>query len=181
MAIINNPFRLITVSGASGTGKSLLTKKLAKIFDWPIFSVSTLQRKNAQKYHLTVNQIAKLPKNVHRLVDQEMMTAIKNDKNKIFESRLCGWQAKNYQDILRILCVCNQATKVKRYRIREKISPKEARQEIVERDNANLENFIKLYGAQDYLNPKYYQLVIDTSRLTPALEAKKVIDFIKSR
>lgn len=181
MAIINNPFRLITISGASGTGKSLLTKKLAKVLNWSVFSVSTRQRTNAQEYSLAANQIHKLPKNVHLSVDREMKVAILNDKNKILESRLCGWQARNYQDILRILCICDRATKVKRYQIREKISAKKARQEIVERDNNNLANFIKLYSAQDYLNPKYYQLVIDTSEQTPAQEVQKVIDFIESK
>lgn len=181
MEIKNNPFRLITISGASGTGKSLLTKQLASILGWPIFSVSSLQRENAQKYHLEPNQVHLLPKSVHESVDQKMQATIKNDENKILESRLCGWQARNYEDILRILCVCDPRVKAKRYANREQMPVKKARQEILDRDKNNLDNYSELYKAVDYLDPKHYQLVIDTSLKTPAEEIEMVMNFIKSK
>ncbi|KKQ87514.1 MAG: hypothetical protein UT11_C0051G0007 [Berkelbacteria bacterium GW2011_GWA2_38_9] len=181
MEIKNNPFRLITVSGASGTGKSLLTKQLASILGWPIFSVSSLQRENAKKYHLSADQIHQLPKSVHQSVDQQMISTIKRKENKILESRLCGWQSRNYSDILRILCICDSRISSKRYASREKIPVKKARQEILDRDKNNLENYTELYKASDYLDPKYYQLVIDSSSQTPAQEVEAVIDFIKSK
>ena len=102
-------FRLITISGSAGSGKSLLVKLLSQALNWPILSASSQQRENAKKYHLPDNQINQLPDKIHQEVDQMMIDHIQIDKNIILESRLCGWQAKDYPDIFKILCLAGSS------------------------------------------------------------------------
>jgi len=173
----NKGFRLITISGSSGTGKSLLTKKLASSLGWSIFSIPKRLRQLAQEKGIKVEDINTLPKEIHNQMEDDMADQIKSGKNFILESRLAGWQAKNQTDVLRILVISDQHKKFIRYADREKISIQEAKDQLKNRDQNNLEFYTQLYQAGNYLDPKHYQLIIDSSKMTPEQEVEKVLEY----
>lgn len=172
-------FRCLTVSGSPGVGKSRLIKELAKKLAWPIFSVSQLQRQYNQDHNLSINVISQTPDYIHQEMDQLMIEKIKTTKNEILESHLCGWQARNFSDILRILCLCEEKIKIERYSQREHLSLLEAKEVLELRNQSHQKKFTELYQASDYLDPKHYQLIIDTSKFTPEEEVKLVLARMK--
>lgn len=176
---MTNSFRAIAISGSSGTGKSLLVQGLSQKLGWPIFSVSAIQRENAQKFGLSSFDIHQLPDRVHQEVDQKMSEMAKTGQKVILESRLAGWLARDYSDILRVLCRCNPRVKIKRYAEREQLTLTEAKDELDKRDRENLERYQKLYQAKDYLNPKFFHLIINSAKMTPKEEVEAVLKFLE--
>ena len=130
----NRPYRLITVSGSSSTGKSLFTKCLSSKLGWKIFSLSQKFRDEVKKNNLEITKVNDLSDEKHREMDDLMIQTIKNEKRLILESRLAGWQSKDYNDILKILVICDANIKYQRYAAREGLSVENAQQEIFNRD-----------------------------------------------
>lgn len=171
----NRSYRLIAVSGSSSTGKSLFSRNLSSILGWKIFSLSQKLRDEAKKNNIKITEINNLSDDKHRELDNKMIRTIKNETNLILESRLVGWQSKDHDDILKILITCNEKVKHQRYASRERLSVEQAKQEILNRDKSNLNKYINLYQVTDYLNPKYFDLIIDSSHISVDQEVKEAL------
>ncbi len=175
--------RIITISGQSGSGKTTLTNELLrylKPLGWKEIQIGKLFRKFCEAKGFSVQEIEKVPPDIHRQFDDWQEETMKYDHNIILEGRLSGYLAyrselENIKNIFRIFCVLPLEQRVERFANREGTTLKEAEKLVLERDNKDLEAYSVLYGLKDYRDKKYYNLYLDTTKKPDEL-AKIVFD-----
>ena len=87
--------------------------------------------------------------------------------------------ADNLKDVLKILLICKDNIRYKRFAAREKIDFDEAKKRVEERQNNWFTKLKTIYKRNDFIDPKNYDLIIDTSIITSQAILKKVLQKIK--
>lgn len=166
--------RIITVSGRIGAGSTSLARNLSKTLGWKHIEGGDIFWEEVRK------RIHAAPKDTKLRADEEDLLfekkqdqILKNEKNIVLESKLAGFCAQGISDIFKIGVVCDdekgvdqQETRAKRLVDREKVSVEDARKEVLEREQNDLEKWRRLYAKNDkdwiYWDSKYYDLVVNT-------------------
>ena len=121
----------------------------------------------------TVIETDKRPDSVDLNYEEMVKKILKEEKHHIIQSHLAGFDAQGIDGVFKIFIVCedeegNDKTDIRIDRLvnRDKISVEEAKYEIKEREERNLEKWRRLYAENDpswvYWDKKYYDLVINT-------------------
>lgn len=162
--------RVICISGDAASGKTTAAKGLmSSLAGWRRKSTGETCREYCKERGLDPQRIPFLGDEFHLEVDRRMLRAIESESHLIAEGRLVGYLARSTPDALRVFCECPLDERARRHQTREAednrtISLEEAREEVSSRDRGDLDNLLHLYGI-DYHDPKYYDLVLDTSVL----------------
>lgn len=155
-------YKNIVVCGDIGTGTTSLSKELAKKLDWKHISAGNFFRNYAINHNIPLWDKSKVPDDIERKVDNDFLEKMKKEKNFIFDSHYGGWFARNLENVLRILLICDKDVAAQRIISRES-EHRETAEGIEKRRQGLRAKFKKLYSDADYENPKYFHLVIDTS------------------
>jgi predicted cytidylate kinase len=156
------PFRNIVVCGDVGTGTSTLAKGLAERLGWEYISVGDFFRSYHKKNSIPLWNKAAIPDDLEKKVDSEFLEKMKKEKGYVIDSHYGGWFSRDLDGVFRILLVCDKGIAAQRIIDREQ-SGKETSQQIEKRRKQLRKKFKKLYSSDDYENPKYFHLVIDTT------------------
>ncbi len=94
---------------------------------------------------------------------------------------MSGIMANNLKDVLKVLLVCKNNIRYKRFAKREKISFQQAKIKVEERQNNWFKKIKKIHQITEKKlnNSKKYDLIIDTSYITPQAVLKKVLKLLK--
>ena len=157
----------ITISGQICTGKTTLYKALEKKLKWKAYATGQFFRDYALKHQLLIEQAEEQNTELTRKVDFKIRDMLKTKQYIIVEGWLAGIMANNYPKILKILLTCNKGERAKRFAKREKAKIKESKDRIEEREAKWLAEIYKIHRLEDIFNPKHYDLVINTTDLTP--------------
>lgn len=167
--------RAICIAGDAGSGKTTTAREVAaRLPGWSLASTGQRFRDYCRTHGIDPSQIASLPDEIHRQFDAEMRAFLGSQDHVIVEGRLVCWLAADRSDMLRVWCQAPLDVRAERYARREGILVEAARAEIERRDRADFAKFQRLYGI-DYRDPRYYDLVVDTSRLSPADLAEAIV------
>ena len=159
-------FKNIAISGDIGTGKTTLAKNLAKKLGWQHLSTGEYFRKWHEEHGIPLEKTGEVPEEVDKAIDFEYQAKMRDEEHIIFESRLAGWLSRDFSYVFRVLCVTNFEEAMKRVAKRDRISVEEAKEKSHERSKALEEKFYNLYGTNDFLDPKYFDLVVDTTNIS---------------
>jgi len=169
-----NGIRIIAVSGRIASGSTTLAKQLAKELEWKhIEGGEIFWEAVRDKMNLSAKDTHLRPDAEDVLFDEKLKRILKEEKNVVLETKLAGFNAQGMEGIYKILVVCEDEkekdqTQVRIDRLvnRENLSISEAKEEIIEREENDLEKWRRLYAGGDtewsYLNKDYYDLVINT-------------------
>jgi CMP/dCMP kinase len=160
-------YKNIAISGDIGTGKTTLAKKLAEKLQWKHTNAGDFFRAWHEENKIPLNETEKIPPEKDKEMDFGFQDLMKNEEHTIFESRLAGYLAKDLDYIFKILCIAELNVAIQRAGERDQVSEVEAKQNVSIRSQALKEKFKKLYGVDDYLDPKYFDLVIDSTTNSP--------------
>lgn len=162
----------IAISGRPGAGRSTLLKNLAPYVQgvgWETFSGGDWARKFAIE---TGKHAANDPRHhkatdygddVDHQIDAAMREKLTDPNNHVaVESWIAGWNMRGLPHVLKILLMCDDSLRIDRIVNRENISVDEAKQHIREREEANLTKWKRMYSVEDFWDPKYYDMVINT-------------------
>jgi predicted cytidylate kinase len=168
--------RIICISGDAASGKTTAARKvLERLPGWRIVSTGARFREYCALHNIDPQQISHLGDTFHRAADAHMQDALASEQNLIAEARLVGYLARDLVDALRVFCECPLEVRGARFREREPVfTPEEALTRVAERDEADTENFRRLYGI-DYHDPEYYHLVLSTHDLNPDQVADAIL------
>ncbi|MFA6016602.1 MAG: cytidylate kinase family protein [Patescibacteria group bacterium] len=166
----------ITISGKICTGKTTLLKSLQKELGWPIFMTGKLFREYVQKNQLNLDQVEEQNTELTKKIDYQVRDMINKPGNLIVDGWMSGIMANKLPDVLKVLLVCNDDIRYLRFAEREKISIDEAKKRVDERQSNWLNKLEKIYNRNDFVDPKNYDLIIDTSSISSKAVLKKVMD-----
>jgi predicted cytidylate kinase len=171
----------ITISGKICTGKSTLFNDLQKKLGWPVFQTGRYFREYVAKKRMSLEDAEEQNDTLTKKIDYLVRDKLHEKGNLIVDGWMSGIMAGGIPDVLRILLVCDDEERVKRFSQREKVSVEEARGRVKERLANWVEKLRKIYGRDDFFDEKHYNLVIDTSRLSSEEVLKKVLDSLATK
>ncbi len=171
--------RNIVVSGDVAVGSSTLAKNLAKALGWKYLSAGDVSR----QYHLDQNiplwNKAAVPEKFEKELDQHIFETLKESSGYVVDSHYASWFARDLEDIFRILLTCDLKEVQKRVAGR-KSTHYEKPQEVLIRMQQLKDKFKKLYSDDNYEDPKFFNLVLDTTNSTPEETLEKALETLKS-
>lgn len=180
-------FRDITVSGRIGTGATTLAKKLSEKLSWEMLEGGQIMRRIQKEIGANVSETNKRPDHFDLEYEEMVKKILKEEKHRIVQSHLAGFDAQGIEGVFKILLVCEdengkdkEDVRIDRLVNRDKISVEEAKQEVIEREEKNLEKWRKLYTDGDerwvYWDKDYYDLTINTYSHSPEQSLKIALE-----
>lgn len=165
--------RNITVSGKIGAGATSLAKGLSKTLDWDFLEGGDLFEKIHKELNLSQAMVNSRPDHFDIEYEEKVKNMLKNESNRVIQSHLAGFDAQGIDGVFKILVICEDSRgndkeeiRIDRLINRDKVSIKEAKEEVLEREKQHLEKWRRLYANNDqnwvYWDKKYYDLVVNT-------------------
>lgn len=167
----------ITISGSICTGKTTLLKRLQKKLNWPAFMTGQLFRDYVKEHGLNLEGAEEQNAKLTKEVDYKVRDMLHKPGKLIVDGWMSGLSANKLEDVLKILLVCKDDIRYKRFSKREKIDYKDAKKHVEERQNSWFDKIKKIHkiNPKEFTNTKNYTLIIDTSYITPQAVLKKVL------
>lgn len=164
----------IAISSRPGAGRSTLLRNLMTIvipLGWETFSGGDWARQfavtsgkhdpNDPKHHFATDY----GDDIDHKIDIALREKLSNPKTHVaVESWIAGWNMRGLKHVLKVLLMCDDALRIDRVVNRDNLSVEEAKQHLREREEKNLEKWSRMYHVpkEDFWDPKYYDLVINT-------------------
>ena len=176
---------IIAISGLHGTGKSTISKQIAKELKLGYYSTGNAFRDLAEKMNMTLEEFSEyVEKNPD--IDNQLDTTIINVAEKgniVVESQLSGYLLDEIADF-KILLICPVEIRVKRMAERDGTNFDEKLKETQFRENSELERFKILYNID--LNDEkraneVFNFIINTQSLTIEEVVEEILSRIKSK
>ena len=169
----------ITISGKICTGKTTLFKKLQEKLGWPTFMTGQLFRDYVKKNKLYLDQVEEQNEKLTKEIDYRVRDMIHAPGNLIVDGWMAGLMANQLPNVLKVPLICQDNIRYKRFAEREKIHFDEAKKRVEERQGIWFNKLKKIYNRNDFIDPKNYDLIIDTSHISSQSVLKKVLQKIK--
>jgi cytidylate kinase len=169
-------YKNIAISGDIGTGKSTLAKLLSEKLNWKYVSAGNYFREWYKNQGMDVSKVYGIPEEEDRKMEADFQKDMAEKTDIVFESRLAGWLARDYPETLKVLCTVENNEAYKRVAKRDSVSQSDAETLSIQRAGDLVDKFTKLYGVSDFLDSKYFDLVIDTTNLNPTQVLEKVLE-----
>lgn len=169
-------YNKITLSGKICTGKSTLFTSLEHLLGWETFSTGKYFREYAKQHNLSINSAQEQEETITKKIDYMVRAKLKKEKHLLVDAWMGGLMAEGVPDVLKVLLICDDPERVKRFAQRERVDIQDAQKEISEREYSLLEKLKKIYNRDDFFDSKQYNLVIDTTHLTAEDVFKMVLE-----
>jgi len=171
--IMNKDIKNITISGRIGSGATTLAVKLSEVLGWEMLEGGQIMRRINNQVGANIIETNKRPDHFDLEYEEMVKKILREEKNRIVQSHLAGFDAQGIEGVYKILVVCEDEEgndkkdiRIDRLINRDKITVDEAKNEVIEREKRNLEKWRRLYTDNDpdwnYWNKDYYDLVINT-------------------
>ena len=170
---------IISITGDLGSGKSTVSNIICKTLNYNYIYTGDIQRKIAERHGMTTTELNKYSE-THPEIDEEIDNTFKslNDaKDLIVDSRLAWFFIPNSFKIYLKTDLQVAAERISNDKKRKNecyLSVEEAAHNISTRKNSENKRYKELYNA-DCANLDHFDLVIDTSRITPEEVAEIIL------
>jgi len=173
---------IITICGDLGSGKSTVTKLLASKLKFTRKSVGDFMGELAIKRGISLIEISKDAEidggKIDKILDEEQRKLNTSKENIIFDSRL-GWHfIRNSFKVYLKVDIDVAAKRIfndKRVDEKENVSLEETKKNMILRKKSEMERYKKYYEIQKYDDPKNFDLIIDTTNISPEEVVNKII------
>lgn len=169
-------FKNIAVSGRIGAGTSTLAKQLSQALGWPLRDASQIFRDVSMQIG---HDLEKFPQQyaaeIDLQVDNQTVSALKSLSASVVTSKLAGFLSRSISHTLRVLITCPKDERIRRYAQSRGYSLDRAKQLLILREKLDNQKWRRLYGHHDFFSPKFFQLALDSSHLSPPDEVKKIL------
>jgi predicted cytidylate kinase len=168
----------ITISGPPGSGKTTVCKLVADRLHLNVVVSGLLFRQMAKEASMSLAAFGKMCEadpDADKALDQRMVEIARANENILLEGRLTAFMlTQNGIPALRVLMDADLEVRASRVVSREGGTLEQRKAEIVEREECEAARYRSYYGI-DIRDRKVYDLVIDTTYLTPEEVAEKII------
>jgi len=176
---------IITLSGQAGAGKTTVGRMLAKKLGYNYYDIGTLRKMAAKERGMTIEDY-----NIYGLThhetdtdaDAETIKLSKTENNFVIQGRLAyNFIPKSLKVYLIVdpniaaLRLSKDNDNPERNSKSKQASFETIRRLCIERDTGDILRYKKIYGIDDFTDKKHYDLIIDTSNITPEQVVEKVL------
>lgn len=175
---------IITISGKPGSGKSVITKLLAKRLKLREYSVGDYMRKIARKRKISLLKLSKEAEK-SRKIDKQLdkwQKSLNKKKNFVINSRLGFYfipkSIKIFLDVNSNEAARRIYNDRKRKTEKENITLAQTKRNIKKRIGSEKQRYKKYYNLNPYLK-KNYDFWLDTTKLNIKQVVDKVLEFVK--
>lgn len=171
----------IAITGKLGSGKSTVAKLLSEKLGFEVYSTGSVQRSAAEDMGLTtleLNEKMKTDPSLDYIIDDTVEKLSLERDDLIFDSRMAWHFAHNSFRVFITVDPMEAARRVfsaERGDVEKYSTAEEAESALQSRGGLERERFLKIYGV-DYLDPKNYDIVIDSTGKTPDEVASLIIE-----
>jgi cytidylate kinase len=171
--------KIISITGDLGSGKSTVSNLLRERLHYDYIYTGKIQREIANRYNMTTLELNKYAE-THPEIDEEIDSTFKslnNSTHLIVDSRLAWFFIpKSFKVYLKadIIVSVNRISNDNQRKNEEYASKEEAINDIVARKESENKRYKELYGI-DCSDLSHFDLIIDTSFITPEEVADKII------
>ena len=162
----------VAISSKPGAGRSTLLNNLKPHLEplgWEFFSGGDWSRKfsiqagkhdpNDATHHLATDY----GDEIDHQIDLTMREKISDPSvHMAIESWIAGWNVRGITHVLKVLLMCDEALRIDRIVNRDNITVEEAKHHINQREETNIAKWKRMYGTDDFWDPRHYDLVINT-------------------
>ena len=180
----------ITVSGSPGSGKSTISKLLAKKLKLKRYYIGGMRREIARKHKMTLEELNKLGETeawTDKEVDDYQEELGKKEDNFVIEGRTSFFLIP---DSIKLYVKCDLKEAAKRIWKDLERNPEKRNEAKVDSEKGVLESiktrmasdtkrYLKYYGKDPY-NESQFDLVIDTTSISAEEAFEKVLEFVQS-
>lgn len=172
---------IIRISGNHGAGKTTLGKRLAEEFGYRYENTGLVFRRLAAEQGLSIEEFYDSLKNNHALekqIRQEHIDLMQKEDNLIIDSRTLHLDATPFEPCNILLTVRPEigAKRIHQEHPEKYPSIEFAMKASRERLANEMARYREDYGVENFLDPKYFDIVLDTSSLSKEEVFKKVIE-----
>lgn len=167
-------YKNIVISGSIGSGTSTLAKKLAEKLVWEHHSTGDFFRSYHLEHKIPLWNSAEIPVELDKKIDNYIFEELRDKEHLVIDSHYAAWFARDLKDVFKVLLTCDIEEVIERVTTRRH-THKETEEEVLERIKQLDHKFRKLYAEENYLDPKYYDLIIDTTGSTPEVTLQKTL------
>lgn len=164
----------IVICGKIAAGTSTTAKNVSKKLKLKYESAGDFFRKYTLDKKIPLHDKSFIPDDLDRQVDQKLTNLAKSG-GYVIDSHYAAYFARNNNKILKVLLVCDDKERFKRALLR-KHTHIETVEEIKLREKGIKKRFNKLYSKENLENPKFFNLVIDTTNTDKKTTAQKILE-----
>lgn len=166
-------YKSIVISGQIASGTTTAAQTLAEKLNLPYRSAGDFFRKYMISNNIPLYDKDKIPDEIETQIDNELTALAK--KGAIVESHYGGYFNRDNKEILKVLLTCADGVRYQRSQIRIH-THQESIDEIKKREEGLEKKFRKLYADENFLDQKFFDLVIDTTATTKEEVAEKILN-----
>jgi len=176
---------IITISGKPGSGKSAVAKLLAKKLGLKHYSTGDFMRQMAEERKISLlelSKIAETDRSIDEELDQWQIDIGKHEDNFVIDARL-GFHFIPHSIKIYLTAQLNtRASRILSDRIRNEknINLEKTVDNIKKRENSEKKRYREYYKL-DPNNEEQYDLVVDTTQITPEQAVEEIIGFLKRK
>jgi len=171
----------ITITGDLGSGKSLAARMLMEATGFTLYSTGKIQREIAHQHGMStldLNRYAETHPEIDSEIDGYSIKLGRSDESLIVDSRLAWFFIPASFKIYLAVDVAVAAQRIYGDTGRQSEAYSDlaaAREQILARKSSENKRFLERYGA-DCTDMSQYDLVLDTSALTPEQVLARILD-----
>lgn len=167
-------YSAITLSGPIASGTSTTAKALSEKLNLKYESAGDFFRKYMLENNIPLHDKAKIPDELDQEVDAAM-TKLADKSTVVIDAHYIGYFTREMSQVLKVLLTCEYETRINRALSRTH-THNETVEEIRLREEGLDKKFRKLYADENFLDPKFFDLVIDTTNTTEEEVTGKIIE-----
>ena len=171
--------KIITLTGDLGSGKSTVSKILIERLGYEYVYTGKIQREIAERYRMSTLELNRYAE-THPEIDEEIdatFKALRDAARLIVDSRLAWFFIPNSFKAYLTVDIEVAADRISNDRQRKNeryVSKEDAIRDIMARKISENKRYLELYGA-DCSDMSNFDLVVDTSQMTPEEVAEKIV------
>lgn len=167
-------YKSIVISGQIAAGTSTAAKNVAEKLNLKYESAGDFFRKYVLEHNIPLYDKAQIPDALDQEVDAKL-TELAQSGGYAIDAHYIGYFTKDNPDVLKILLTCDEDERIKRALAR-KHTHAETPEDIKKREVGLDKKFRKLYADEDHVDPKFFDLTIDTTNTSQEEVNKKILN-----
>ncbi|MCR4325126.1 MAG: cytidylate kinase family protein [Candidatus Curtissbacteria bacterium] len=166
-------YKSIVLSGPVASGTSTAAKSLAEKFNLELHIAGDFFRKYIQDHNIPLPNKEEIPDEIEKQVDEDLTNLLKDASGVVVDALYAGYFTHEIPHVLKVLLICDEEERIKRA-LRRHHTHLETAEDVIKRDRAHDKKFRKLYADENFLDPKFFDLVIDTTKTQPEDVVEKI-------